>query len=222
MKTNSSIKVILADDHPLFRQALKFSFKRQQDIQVIGEASNGEEAVNLTRQLKPDLVIMDIAMPKLNGIEATKEILRKSPNTLILILTIHTDNETAIRVFRAGAKGYLVKSASGKQVLQAIRSLFNGETICSLPIGNLIKEASNRSTPILINNVNKQISPRELEILRLIAKGEPNKHIAAVLNLQESSVKSYIINLFLKLEVGTRTEAVTVGLKSGILSLEDL
>lgn len=222
MKTNSSIKVILADDHPLFRQALKVCFKRQPDIQVIAEASNGEEAVNLTRQLKPDVVIMDIAMPKLNGIEATKEISRISPNTLVLVLTIHTDNETAIRIFRAGAKGYLVKNASGKQVVQAVRSLVNSETICSLPIGNMIKDATDRSTPLLINNTIKQISPREFEILRLIAKGESNKNIAAILNLQESSVKSYIINLFLKLEVGTRTEAVTVGLKSGILSLEDL
>ena len=222
LKKMKTIRVILVDDHPLFRQALKLCFRRQQDIQVIAEASNGEEAVNLTRQLKPDVVIMDIAMPKLNGFEATREISRESPDTLILVLTIHTDNETAIRIFRAGAKGYLIKNASGKQVVQAVRSLFNGETICSLPIGNIIKDASSRFSPLLINNNAKQISPREFEILKLLAKGETNKNIACILDLQESSIKSYIINLFLKLEVGSRTEAVTVGLKSGILSLEDL
>ena len=221
MKNTNTISVILADDHPLFRQALKMCFRRQQDIQVIAEASNGEEAVNLTRQLKPDIVIMDIAMPKLNGIEATKEILRIIPDTLILVLTVHTDNETAIRIFRAGAKGYLIKNASGKQVVQAVRSLYFGEAISSLPIDNMIEEASHHSSVSQINNM-KQISPRELEILRLMAKGEPNKKIASILNLQESSIKAYINNLFRKLGVGTRTEAVTVGLKSGVLSLENL
>lgn len=216
------IRIIIADDHSLMRQALRMWMEKQTDFEVIAEASNGEEAVILTRELSPDVIIMDISMPKLNGIEATAQISKDYPTVAILVLTIHTDNDTVLRILQAGARGYLVKNSSGKQVVEAVRTIISGEAVLSLPIAHeIIQSYPSNKKPIPLNITNKRISPRELEILKLLAKGMPNKIIAQRLGLQETSVKSYLADLFLKLDVGTRTEAVSASLQNGILSIND-
>lgn len=215
-------RIIIADDHPLMRQALMMWLGKEPDFEIIAEASDGEEAVNLTKSLNPNIVIMDIGMPKLNGIEATRQISRECPNVRVLVLTIHSDNDTVLSIFQAGARGYLIKTATGKQIVQAIRTIDSGDTVWSLPISNQMIRGSPSKAKSPILNVSRKLSPRELEILKLLSKGTGNKLIALELGLQETSVKSYLTSIFMKLGVGTRTEAVSVCLQIGILTIEDL
>jgi DNA-binding NarL/FixJ family response regulator len=215
------IRIVVADDHPLMRQAIVMWLEKESDFEVVAEASNGQEVVKLARELSPDVVIMDIGMPILNGIEATRQISTECPNIGILVLTIHSDNDTVLSILQAGAKGYLIKTSSGKQVIQAVRTIAGGEAVWSLPISREIIDGSSPQKISAIK-INRKLSTRELEILKLISKGMGNKNIALELGLQENSVKSYLTNLFVKLGVGTRTEAVSIGLQNGIININDL
>ncbi|MBN1367728.1 MAG: response regulator transcription factor [Dehalococcoidales bacterium] len=215
------IRVILADDHSLIRQALKMSIERQADLEVIGEASNGEEALNLSRSLKPDVIVMDISMPILNGIEATGQITKENHNVAVLVLTIHSDISTITRILSAGARGYLIKTATAKQVIEAIRTVYNGEAVLPLVAAREIIQNNLLDKDATSLNVIPKLSPRELELLKLLAKGLPNKLIAERLHLQETSIKSYLNTLFFKLDVGTRAEAVSKGLQIGYISVDD-
>ncbi len=214
------IRIVIADDHPLMRQALKMWLKKQPDFEVIAEAGDGEEAVKLVRELSPDIVIMDISMPKLNGIEATRQISRECPTVATLVLTVHSDNDTALSILQAGAAGYLIKTASGKQVVQAVRTILGGEAVWSLPIHKIIQSTSSNRQRISLG-ISTRLSPREVEVVKLLAKGKSNKDIALRLGLRETSVKSYLASLFVKLGVGTRTAAVSVSLQAGILTVDD-
>ena len=212
------IKIIIADDHPLLRQALKTLIKNNRNLDVVAEAVDGEEAVKLAKKLSPDIIIMDISMPKLNGIEATRQISRECPGIGILVFTVHDDNDTVLSIIQAGAKGYLLKTATGGQILQAIRAVMEGETVWAFPTRDIISKTSQSKK---IDNISRKLSPRESEILKLVAKGRTNKEIASRLGLQETSIKSYLSSLFIKLDVGTRTEAVAVGLQFGIITTND-
>ena len=218
----TKIRIIIADDHPLMRQALITSLGKEPDFEIVAEASEGEQVVKLTSDMNPDIVIMDIGMPKLNGIEATRQISNKYPNVAVLVLTIHIDNDTVLSVFQAGARGYLVKTATGKEVIQAIRTIMSGETVWSLPISNKIIQATSHQTNASSYGLSRKPSPRELDILKLLSKGMSNKVISIKLGLQETTVKAYLTSLFIKLGVGTRTEAVSVGLQIGALTIGDL
>ena len=215
------IRIILADDHSLIRQALRLSIEKQADLEVIGEASDGEEAVSMTQRLNPDVVVMDISMPIMNGIDASAQITKENPGVAILVLTIHSDSSTVVKVLNAGARGYMNKTVSAAQVIEAIRTIFNGEAVLPLTTAREIvqgKFAENGSTS---SNIKQKISPRELEILKLLAEGLPNKIIAQRLGLQETSIKSYLTSLFIKLDVGTRSEAVAKGLQIGLVNVDD-
>ena len=219
---DSNLKILLADDHPLMRQALKMWLKKQPGWEVIAEAADGEEAIRLTEQLNPDIVILDISMPKINGIQATEVISKKCPSTAVLILTVHSDQSTVLKIIQAGARGYLTKTVGGKQVVQAIRTIIGGETVWSLPMN---MNNSLGEVPLTKNyspDKRLRLSYRELEVLKMIAKGTSNKEIALRFGLQESSIKSCITSIFLKLNVGTRTEAVASALQQGTLSINDL
>jgi NarL family two-component system response regulator LiaR len=221
-KSNKA-RIILVDDHPLLREALRNVLEKQHDFEVIAEASDGEEAVKLATKLIPDVVIMDISMPKLSGLEATRQIKAKRPTITILVLTVHSDNEHILSILQAGAGGYLTKSVYGAEVVNAVRALVHGETVLSPSVSQqIIKYASQHITKPLSLDTGDKLTNRELEILRLVAKGISNKDIALRLGLSLRTVKGYLVDLFLKLNVASRTEAAIVSLRKGILTLNDL
>ncbi len=211
-------RILLADDHPLMRNALKMWIDEQQDLKVIAEASNGKEAVNICTKLHPNLVIMDINMPVLNGLDATRQIVARCPETEVLVVTVHTDNEHIQGIMRAGAAGYLPKDSSGEQIIHAIRSVLSGESV--LPSNVSLVEVD--LAPTLNSDKLKGLTTRELNLLKLLASGLPNKEIAVRTGLSLRRVKANLTTLFVKLGVSSRTEAVSAALKSGILSLQDI
>jgi NarL family two-component system response regulator LiaR len=220
---DKKIRILIADDHPLLRQALWDALEKQPDFEVIAGASDGEEAVKLATQLLPDVVIMDISMPNLNGLEATKQIKESCPSIVVLVLTVHSDNEHVLSILQAGAGGYLTKSVYGDEVIHAVRALASGETVLSpLVSQQIFKYAFRHTAKPKTLDLGNRLSAREQEILSLVAKGIANKDIALMLNLSLRTVKSYLSDLFLKLNVASRTEAVIVGLRKGIITLKDL
>jgi len=214
---------MLADDHPLLRQALRSVLEKKPDFEIVAEASDGEEAVRLAVELVPNVVIMDISMPKLNGLEATRQIKAKCPNIAILVLTVHDDSEHILSILEAGAAGYLTKSVFGDEVIHAVRGVVAGETVLSPSISRqIIKHALRHITkPLPLDGVEK-ITGRELEILRLAATGMSNKDLAQKLDLSEATVKGYLAGIFSKLNVSSRTEAVITALRAGFFTLDDL
>lgn len=223
VEAKSKTRIVLADDHPLLRQALRDVLEKQPDFEVIAEASNGEEAVKLATEMLPDAVIMDISMPVLNGLEATKQIKATNPSIAVLVLTVHSDSEHILSILRAGAGGYLTKSVYGDEVIHAVRALVSGETVLSPAVSQQIfKYAFQHSSKPKDLGTGSTLSSRELEVLHLAAKGISNKDIAQRLDLSLRTVKGYLANLFQKLNVASRTEAVIICLKKGILTLKDL
>ncbi|MFX1552966.1 MAG: response regulator [Promethearchaeota archaeon] len=219
----SKTRIMLADDHPLMRQALKLLLEKQHDFEVIAEASDGEEAVKLATELIPDVVIMDISMPKLNGLEATRQIKANYPAVAVLILTVHDDSEHIFSLLQAGAGGYLTKGVYGDEVVHTVRALVRGETVLSPVIARqVIRYASQYIRKPVTLDMDDKLTVREIEILKLAAKGMSNKDIASGLDLSLRTVKGYLADIFLKLRVASRTEAVVISLEKGILSLDDL
>ncbi len=219
----SKINIMLVDDHPLFRQALRNILEKQADFEIVAEAANGEEAVSLAIELALDVVVMDISMPVLNGLEATRQIKAKNPAIIVLVLTVHDDSEHVIGILESGAAGYLTKSAVEEEVVSAIRSVVAGETVLSTQIfQQILKQVIKYPIkPIPLGTIDK-LSKREMEILKLAARGMSNRDISLVLNLSLRTVKGYLAEIFSKLGVGSRTEAVITGLRSGIITLDDL
>jgi NarL family two-component system response regulator LiaR len=217
------IRIILADDHPLLRQALRSVLEKYSDFEVIAEAHDGEEAVKLATKLIPDVVIMDISMPRLNGLEATKQIKKSYPAIAVLVLTVHSDKEHVLSILQAGASGYLTKSVYGDEVVHAIRALVAGETVLSPSVSRQIFKYAFQyiNEPASLDTGNK-FSIRELEIIRLAARGISNKDIALRLNISLRTVKGHLADIFLKLNTASRTEAVIVSLRKGILTLDDI
>lgn len=222
--TSQKIRIMLADDHPMVRQALRMWLEKQPDFEIVAEACDGEEATKLAIDLVPDVIVMDINMPRLNGLEATKQIVEKYPDINVLVLTVYDDNEHILNILRAGASGYLTKSVSNAELIQSIRSLAAGETVLSRSVSQSLVNYifSNIKSATIPRTTIDKLTSKELEILKLMARGTSNKEIALKLDLSLRSVKSYIVNLFLKLDVSSRTEAIAVSLRAGILSLKDL
>ncbi len=216
------IRILIADDHAVLREGMRNLLEREKDFEVVGEAGDGEEAVRLGSELEPDLVIMDIVMPKLSGIEATKLIKQASPSTAVLVLTAYNDIRYIIGLLEAGACGYLLKSARSNEIVGAIRAVRSGESVLDPAVTHkllqrvvgLVKEPGEVQT-------SGQLTPREIEILRLAAKGMSNKDIADELFLSLRTVKAHLTNIFNKIGVGSRTEAIIKGLREGYITLDD-
>lgn len=228
-KLNSSlnhtdkITIMLADDHPLLRQALRNLLEKQPDFEIVAEVADGEEAVRLANELIPDVIIMDIGMPKLNGLEATRQIKVNHPETAILVLTVYSDSEHVFEILEAGAAGYLTKSVFGEEVLNAIRGVSAGEMVLSAAVSQqVLKYALRYKIKPLPVNARENLTARELGILKLAAIGMSNKDIASKLGISQPTVKGYLVNIFSKLQVGSRTEAVITGLRAGYITLDDL
>ncbi len=216
-------RILLVDDHPLVRRALRDILDKEPDFTVVGEAADGRQAIQMTQEHQPDIVIMDISMPVLNGVEATKQIKVSSPLTSVLILTVHTDLETIFSILQAGASGYLVKSIFGPEVIHTIRAVMDGDMVLSPEVSKEVVKYALHHGPRPAKDVSTdRLSAKGLEVLSLAAKGLSNKEIGAKLGITEATVKSYFVDVFQKLNVRSRTEAIFVSLKSGILTLDDL
>ncbi len=217
------IRVIIADDHPLVHDALRMHLQNESDIQIIGDANDGEEAVSMAAELKPDLIIMDITMPKLNGLEATRKIKAQNPDIEILVLTVHDDSEYILKILEAGAAGYLTKTILGENLVRAMRSIMDGDSILSEKImGKLLRHALRYPEEEKNPELEERLSLREIEIFKLAAKGLKNKEIAQQLDLNLRTIKGYLASVYAKLNVNSRTEAVITGLRSGLLTMEDI
>lgn len=218
------IKVLIADDHALFREGTRNLINQEKDMKVIGEASDGEEAVKLVTELKPHVILMDIAMPVFNGIEATKQIKARFPKIAVLILTAYDNDQYIVALLEAGAAGYLLKDVSGKNLINAVRAVFNGEAILHPSIArkvfNHFGAVTSRQAeePAGISD----LSEREIEILKMAARGMSNQDIANHLYLSRRTIQSHLANIFRKMDVGSRTEAVLQALRKGWLGLDDL
>jgi len=219
----SSINVLLAEDHVITRQGIRRLIEDEKGVKVIGEASDGEEAVQMTTDLKPDIIIMDIAMPKLNGIEATRQIKLISPRTAVLILSAYDDDEYVFALLKVGAAGYLLKNVSGDELARAIRAVYKGEPvldpIVARKVMNYFKLPGKARG---LERPSEHLSNRETDILKLAAKGMTNKDIADKLHLSNRTVEGHLRTIFNKLGVGSRTEAVLYGLRKGWFTLEEL
>ena len=216
------IRIMTVDDHPLVRMALKSLLEKQPDFRLVAEATDGEQAVKLAVQLAPDVILMDITMPRLNGFEATRNIKRTCPNCRVLILTVHDDIEHITGIFEAGANGYLTKGVLGEEVVTAIRSTVAGDSVLSQPV--LLQMLKNFVFNVNPTNlvVSEKLSQREIEVLKLLAKGYKNKDIAKTLNLSLPTIKGNSMDIFSKLGASTRTEAVMRALRARIISFSDI
>jgi NarL family two-component system response regulator LiaR len=216
------ISVILADDHDLVREGTRGLLEAEPDIEVVGEASDGAEAIEMVDKLQPDVVLMDVAMPKVNGIEATRHIKACHPATAVLILTAYDDDQYIIALLDAGAAGYLLKNVRGSELINAIRAVRAGEAVLHPVIAHKVfaRFASSQEGRRLLARP-QELSERELEVLILAAKGFTNKDIAQHLHLSRRTVQAHLGNIFVKMDVGSRTEAMLEALKRGWLALED-
>jgi DNA-binding NarL/FixJ family response regulator len=205
------MKILIADDHPVFLSGLCELINSEKQMEIVGEANDGQEAINLVKKLKPDMVIMDINMPGINGIEATKEILSIAENTKVLALSIHSDRQFVKEMLDAGADGYLLKNNAPEELLKAIETVNNGDMyLCP----GVTRAALSKDEPELIGSVqdseddHESISIREREILKLLAEGLRNKEIAEKFFISPLTVKSHIYHLYKKLDVSSRIKAV--------------
>ncbi|MGD2064986.1 MAG: response regulator transcription factor [Dehalococcoidia bacterium] len=220
MGTREKLTVLIADDHPLVREALRQALDNEDDMEIVAEAAEGEEAVKLASELKPDVAVMDIIMPKLNGIEATRKIKEIAPDIAILILTAYDDDEYVLGLLDAGAAGYLLKSARGRDLVGAIRAIRSGESVLHPKIiAKLLKRAT--ITPAGEHKASALLSERESEILNLVTSGMSNKEIAEKLFLSQRTIKAHLTNIFNKLNVASRSEAIVKGLQWGLVTLEN-
>jgi len=215
------IKVLLAEDHVIVREGTRELIQHEPDMEVIGEASDGEEAIELADKLRPDVVIMDIAMPKLNGIEATKRIKALHPTTAVLILTAYDNDQYIFALVEAGAAGYLLKNVRGRELIDAVRAVYAGESVLYPTVARRILDRLKSPTPTESQTI-ESLSGRETEVLKLAAKGISNKDIAQQLFISPRTVQVHLGNIFNKLGVASRTEAILYGLRRGWLTLEDL
>ena len=219
-----AIRILLAEDHIMVREGTRQLLEREPGFEIVGESGDGEETVRLAVQLKPDVIIMDVAMPKLSGIEATRQIKQILPATIILALTGYDYDEYIYSMLEAGAAGYLLKNASGDELIGAVRAVYAGEPmIHPVVLRKLMTRLKNPPPPPPPSlQIVTPLSGRELEVLKIAAKGLSNRDVARELIISERTVQAHMRSIFTKLGVGSRSEAILYGLKRGWFSIEDL
>jgi DNA-binding NarL/FixJ family response regulator len=212
------VRVVLVDDHDLFRTGLRNLLEEQDGVVVLGEASNGIEAVRLVREAAPDVVVMDLKMPAMNGVEATRLITSDSPLTRVIVLTISDQDSDVMDAIVAGACGYLLKDASIENVVAGIRSAAVGSSLISPTIAAKVLQRVRATTPDseMADAIRAELSDRELQVLKLIANGKDNAQIAAELVISPKTVKNHISNILMKLQIQNRIQAAVYAVRSGI------
>jgi DNA-binding NarL/FixJ family response regulator len=212
-----AISILIVDDHPVVREGIGSMLKREPDFKIVGEATNGLEAIDKARSLSPDVILMDLRMPELDGVEAIKKIKEEQPDVKFIILTTYSDDEYIFKGIAAGARAYLLKDAPREDLFKAIRAVSRGESLIQPVVASRLLDRLaelSKKTPSA-----ETLSDREIEVLQLMAKGVSNKDIGDRLSITQSTVKTHITSIFQKLNVATRTEAVTTALRRGIIQL---
>lgn len=212
MRVMETIRLLIVDDHALFREGLRALFSAIEDIELAGEATKGQEAVDLAVEVQPDVVLMDIDMPGMNGVQATRYILRKTPSTGIVMVTMLEDDASVFSAMRAGARGYVLKGAQPKELIETIRAVASGQALFGPAIATRImrffNEQGERFEDTLLGDSFQELTPRELEVLELIAEGYKNSQIAEKLVISDKTVRNHITNIFSKLQVADRSQAI--------------
>ena len=219
----NKIRILIADDHAVVREGTRQFLEREEDLEVVGEAADGAEAVRLVGSLSPDVAIMDISMPNVDGIEATRQIKAKYPKVAVFILSAYDDDQFVFSLLEAGAAGYLLKSVRGNELVNAIREVSAGESVLHPTIA---RKVLNRFTHVAGDTQNQKaqnvLTEREIEVLQLAAQGSSNQQIADSLYLSLRTVQSHLNHIFNKLQVSSRTEAVVHALKEGWVTLDGI
>ena len=211
-----TISVLLTDDHRVVRQGIKMVLDLDPELEVVGEASNGEEALRLAQRLKPDVVLMDLVMPVMDGVEATSEIRRELPDTEVVALTSVLEDASVAGAVKAGAIGYLLKNTGGEELRRAIKAAAAGQVqLAPEAAARLMHEVQTPETP-------EALTEREMDVLRLLARGQANKQISRSLYIGEKTVKTHVRNILIKLKVRSRTQAALYAARTGLVPLEEL
>jgi two-component system, NarL family, response regulator NreC len=215
----NTIRILLADDHTVMRSGLRLLLERQADFTVVAEAEDGRQAVALATELKPDVVVIDVAMPNLNGIEATRQITAALPRTAVVVLSMHSDETYVLRALRNGAKGYLLKDSAEADLIQAMRTVAGGKsffspTVTRMLLDDYVRQLQERG----LEDSFELLTAREREILQLIAEGKANKDIAGMLNLSLHTVETHRTRILQKLDLHSTPELVLYAVRKGIVS----
>jgi two-component system response regulator NreC len=214
----NGIRVLLAEDHTIVRKGLRSLLEGEADIEVIGEAKDGRKAVQMTQQLQPDVVLMDISMPGLSGLEATRQIKRRVPEVKVLVLTRHADEEYVFQILRAGASGYVVKKAAPAELVAAIHAVYRGDSFLSPAISRTVIEEYVRQAEAMVKDSYDQLTDREREVLQLIAEGHSSREIGELLHISEKTVRTHRANLMDKLDIHSTAELTQYAIRKGVIS----
>jgi DNA-binding NarL/FixJ family response regulator len=213
------IRIVLADDHRIMREGLRTMLVGDPEVKVIGEAKNGHEAVELTEELHPDVVVMDVAMPDMNGMEATSRIVGSVPNVEVIALSMHSDKRFVMEMLRAGASGYLLKDGAFEELSQAIETVMKGQTYLSPTIADVVVAATMNKSTSKVAAPSDVLTPREREVLQLIAEGNSTKGIAAKLDVSVKTIETHRQNMMHKLKIRSVAELTKYAIREGITSL---
>jgi DNA-binding NarL/FixJ family response regulator len=216
MQREEPLRVLIADDHPIFRDGIRALLASVPDFEVVGEAATGEEAIAAAADSQPDVVLMDLQMPGIGGVEATRQILFASPHIRVLVVTMFEDDYSVFTAMRAGARGYIVKGANSSDMLRAVRAVGSGEAIFSPAIAVRLMTFFAAPRPAVPAQTFPELSDREREILDLIAQGASNSDIATRLVLSPKTVRNHVSNIFSKLQVADRAQAIIRGREAGL------
>jgi two-component system response regulator NreC len=216
----NKIRVLLADDHPIVRTGLRALLADEPDIEVIAEAEDGREAVRLAEELQPAVALMDLSMPGLSGLEATRQIKHRVPQVKVLILTRHTNEEYVLQILRAGASGYVVKNAAPAELVSAIRAVYRGDSFLSPAISRTVIEEYVRQAEAMVKDGYEQLTDREREVLQLIAEGHSSREIAERLTISENTVRTHRANLMDKLTIHSTAELTQYAIRKGLVGLD--
>ena len=220
MTGTQPIRVVLADDHAVVRKGIREFLEGESDITVVAEAADGDEAIALVAEHAPDVAVLDIQMPGVSGIEATRRIKGEHPNVRVLVLTAYDDDPYIFALLQAGASGYILKTADSAELVQAVRAVHRGESALDPAVAQKVIQQLTLGRPLGAQTSVEALTDREGEVLRLVAKGLTNKAIGQTLGISDRTVQGHLANIYGKLNVGSRTEAVTEALKQGWITIE--